>query len=271
MHVSGILTKSNNQYRYFNSDFVFLSALRARNLTLVYLSYDIACRWGISLQDRINSFPEELRSHIPNLTIVFAIPKFHLPAHGSACWSRFSFNYLLGSARTDGEAVERLWSSSNPVASSTREMAPGYRHDFLEDRWGSSNHRKVVDLGSSLARKLATAVNGNRRHSAEAMELTSAINPEIITKWAKMVDDWNRDPDQYPDPYQVHTQGRLYCLGRRYDCSPTLADYTVADIEKELRGEEVTSSQASDPAPMPTFRSTEADFLITGLHLELDQ
>jgi hypothetical protein len=45
----------------------------------------------------------------------------------------------------------------------------------------------------------------------------------------------------------------------------------VADIEKELREEEATPSQMSDSAPMPTFHPTEADFLITGLQLELDQ
>lgn len=67
--------------RYFNSDFVFLSSLKSRGLDLIFVSYDIACQWQRHLLERCQEFPPELRDHILHLSIVYAIPKFHLPAH----------------------------------------------------------------------------------------------------------------------------------------------------------------------------------------------
>lgn len=164
--------------------------------------------WTVNLFSRVLSFPDELRSHLSQVKICAAIPKFHLPAHGSKCWSHFSMNYLQHWGRVDGEAIERLWSTTNPVATSTREMTPGARSDYLEERWGASNFRKIVDLGYSQAKKLRTAVNGRRFHSLELEELTSAFESSTIQLWKTKIDDWNRLPAESPDPYQVLTRGK---------------------------------------------------------------
>lgn len=147
--------------------------------------------WTVNFFSRVSSFPEELRSHLPNVKISAAIPKFHLPAHGSKCWSRYSINYLQHWGRVDGEAIERLWSTTNPIATSTREMTPGARSDFLEERWGASNFRKIIDLGSSLAKKLRAAVNGRRFHTQELEEFTSSFEPTTISLWESKMDEWN--------------------------------------------------------------------------------
>lgn len=154
------------------------------------------------------SFPESYRTHLPGLDIEAAVPKFHLPAHGSKCWSQFSINYLQNWARVDGEAIERLWSTTNPIATSTREMTPGARRDFLEDRWGASNFRKTIELGSSLSKKLRTAVNGKLQHSKELSEFTAAFDAETICAWEEKMNAWNRSPQDSEDPYQVTTRGK---------------------------------------------------------------
>lgn len=92
-------------------------------------------------------FPDSYCNRLPDLDIEAAIPKFHLPAHGSKCWSQYSINYLQNWGRVDGEAIECLWSTTNPIATSTQEMTPGARMDFLEDRWGANNFRKIIELG----------------------------------------------------------------------------------------------------------------------------
>src|ERR1700748_2488564 len=84
------------------------------------------------------------------LEVGFGIPKFHLPAHGSKCWSLFSLNFLRGWARIDGEAIERVWAAINGVTTSTREMSPGARHDYLDDQWNAANFRKLVNLGELI-------------------------------------------------------------------------------------------------------------------------
>lgn len=52
-----------------------------------------------------------------------------------------------GWGRTDGEGIERTWAGTNPLATSTREMAGGARHDFLDDQFGAQNFRKITGLG----------------------------------------------------------------------------------------------------------------------------
>lgn len=195
--------------RYFNTDIVFLSSTRSRSLSRLVVSYDIACQWRRNLMSRCQEFPPHLREHLLRLSIVYAIPKFHLPAHGFSCQTLFSLNFIPGSARVDGEAIERLWAATNPVATSTREMGSGARHDFLESRWGTQNFKKMVNLGESLSMKLRIAVEGVRKHTKELEEF-SAANEAHIPAWMELVEAYNKDPENQPDPYQVRTQGMSY-------------------------------------------------------------
>lgn len=139
-----ILTKI---LRYINSDFVFLSAFRNCHIQHIKVSYNIACQWKINLYRRCREMNAEYMRHLESTTIDFSIPKFHLPAHGPKCHSIYSLNFRPGWVMTDGEGIERLWASTNTIATMTREMSPGHRHDFLDDLWGAANFRKQVGLG----------------------------------------------------------------------------------------------------------------------------
>jgi hypothetical protein len=77
----------------------------------------------------------------------FVVPKLHLCAHTLLCQRTYSLNYLPGSGRTDGEGVERPWANIGGMATSTREMGPGSRHDTLDDHFGYWNWQKLVGLG----------------------------------------------------------------------------------------------------------------------------
>ncbi|KAG1866771.1 hypothetical protein F4604DRAFT_1881798 [Suillus subluteus] len=90
--------------RYINMDFLFFSTLCHRCLKVLNISYDIMCQWHKNLWARM---------------------------------TMFSFNWSHSVGCTDGEAPERGWSNINPVASSTKEMGPGY--------W---NWKKVINLGN---------------------------------------------------------------------------------------------------------------------------
>jgi hypothetical protein len=150
-----------------------------------------------------------MREHLTQLDLVFAIPKFHLPAHGFSCWSWYSLNFIPGSARVDGEAIERLWAATNPVATSTCEMATGARHDFLEEHWAMQNFKKLVALGDSLGKKLRTAVQGLQTHSKELADFSAANEPHI-QGWLDMVNSYHEDPKSNADPYSVCARGTFY-------------------------------------------------------------
>lgn len=131
-------------------DFPFILTIRNEKIKIIKVSYDIACRWSIKLFERIRTYCEELQIPFDKFILEFFIPKFHLPAHGPSCHTRFSFNYRPGVGRTHGENIESGWAHTNPAATSTREMGAGARHSALDGHWGGWNWRKIVRFGRYL-------------------------------------------------------------------------------------------------------------------------
>lgn len=131
-------------------DYIFLSTVKDEKVKIIKVSYDIACRWSIKLFERIKTYSEELQISKEKFTLEYFIPKFHLPAHGSSCHTRYSFNYRPGVGRTHGENIESGWAHTNPAAISTREMGAGARHSALDGHWGGWNWRKIVGFGKLL-------------------------------------------------------------------------------------------------------------------------
>lgn len=127
-------------------DYLLLSTLQRTEASDIVITYDIGCAHSIHFPKRTLTYPERLHLDFDKTTIRWAIPKKHLPGHGGN-HSRFSLNYLKWMGRTYGEGIESAWSHMNPVALSTREMAPGTRHEVLDCHWNDWNHQKIVNFG----------------------------------------------------------------------------------------------------------------------------
>jgi hypothetical protein len=128
-------------------DYLFYHSIQQSRLKNFIISYDIACQWSINLKERMFAFDDEFFLFNGVTQVKFFVPKFHLPAHISACRSKYSFNYGKGVGRTEGEAPERGWSDTNALAPSTREMGPGSRRDTLDYHFGDHNWQKVTGMG----------------------------------------------------------------------------------------------------------------------------
>ena len=129
-------------------DFLFFSSLRNHQLSTLIVSYDIACQWSKSLWwQRMIKLPSNYHLARKQMSVVFLVPKFHLPAHIPRCQVAYSFNFTPHVGRTDGEAPERGWANINPAASSTKEMGPGTRRDTLDDYFGDWNWKRITQLG----------------------------------------------------------------------------------------------------------------------------
>lgn len=135
--------------RYVNMDYIFLSAIIGVAVTTILLTYDIICQWIKNLEKRAKLFPVSLHEAFLRVALMAAVPKFHLPAHGDSCQSPYNLSYIVGAGRVDGEGIERGWSLMNSIATATREMGPGFRHDTMDDHWQSLNWRKITSLGES--------------------------------------------------------------------------------------------------------------------------
>ena len=134
-------------HRYVNMDYLFFSSIAGTSLRKIIGSYDIACKWGKHLQDRLeSSIPQHLHPP-PDTVLEVFVPKFHLPAHKPQCHALYSFNYAPGVGRTDGEGIERNWSVLNKVAPSLSMMGPGGRWDTMDDVCNYWNWLKTINLG----------------------------------------------------------------------------------------------------------------------------
>lgn len=98
----------------------------------------------------MKDFPVEFRIDVSESEVIFLVPKFHLPAHGSQCHVRYAFNYKNGVGRTYGEGIEGNWSEMNFASLMTREMADEARHETLDDLFGAMNWSKLHTLGESI-------------------------------------------------------------------------------------------------------------------------
>ena len=74
-------------------DFLIAIVIHAFALSLILISYDIACQWFVNLFQRMDDhWPAALR--IPASTqLIPAIPKLHEPMHGRKNHQQFSLNH----------------------------------------------------------------------------------------------------------------------------------------------------------------------------------
>lgn len=129
-------------------DYLLFSTLQhTRDIEVLNISYNIACQWSKHIWKRMSIYPSTIHFDRTDKNVVFLVPKFHLPAHITACQIGFSYNLVKGVGRTDGEAPEWSWANINPVATSTREMGPGSQRDTLDDHFGDFNWKKVSNFG----------------------------------------------------------------------------------------------------------------------------
>ena len=108
------------------------------------------CEWSKNFRSRMADFPEQMQID-PATRVDIAIPSWHINEHGQRCRKDFCLGYTKGAGRTCGEEVETTWASTNALAPSVREMAPGTRHDTLNDQWNGWNFRKITGFRMFLS------------------------------------------------------------------------------------------------------------------------
>jgi hypothetical protein len=131
-------------------DFALMSTLLPSvnaGISRVLVSYDIACQWHKNLQTRLSSYTAFPSFKLSNLKYWrVAVPKFHLPGHGSGCQVTFNLAYTKWAGRMDGERIESGWAQTTSMATWTRESGPNARRGILDDHWNAGNWQRVVGL-----------------------------------------------------------------------------------------------------------------------------
>ncbi|KAG1877638.1 hypothetical protein DFJ58DRAFT_712347 [Suillus subalutaceus] len=163
--------------RYLNMDYLVFSALVGFTVTMLNISYDIACQWSKKLWSRMEHMLARL--HIPHddILVRYFIPKFHIAAHIAAC-------------QTDGEAPQQCWANAN------------------HDHFGDWNWKKTAALGHTLKRKMEEAVKWEREHHIALYDLEGTIQPALLGEWGIEVEMWEED-STHPNPFETITQAAV--------------------------------------------------------------
>ncbi|RXW14295.1 hypothetical protein EST38_g11557 [Candolleomyces aberdarensis] len=191
--------------RYCNIDYLVNQSLAGSNLTTFIVSYDICCQWSINCAKRLKAINPELCLIQPAANIRYVVPKFHLPAHIAACRTRYAFMLTHGAGLGDGEAPERGWGNSNPLATSTREMGPGTRRDTLDYNFGDYNWKKITHLDKYLLGKMTAATAELPEQTHAFCELEEVVDQALLVSWRAMFEAWERDSTK-PNPFEEQVQ-----------------------------------------------------------------
>lgn len=196
---------SNWSHRQCNVDYVFLSSVKGVKTLFMVVSYDVICQWGVHFWERMKKMKEELHLTMPEANLTLLIPKFHLPAHKTACQSYFSFNFARGVGNTHGETIEENWADSNKAAAQTKEMGPGSRQDTLDDIYGFHNWMMLVGLERVLKNRLVIAAKALELHRGLFEKFNQALvenlGAAVVEGWESDVLAWEEDHSK-PCPYE---------------------------------------------------------------------
>ncbi|KAJ7745301.1 hypothetical protein B0H16DRAFT_1462817 [Mycena metata] len=190
------------------------------------------------------AMPARLQLDLVLITLLFALPVWHALTHEESCQRENLLTYQVGVGRTDGEGIERTWSGVNPISWATKDMAPGGRHDAIENKLDHHNFEKNINLGTTLPHKLIIAIDERDR--------------QLKRDWQKKINDWRRDHTK-PNPYEQENKGRD---GKQSEGA----------IRQELRREEMEEAAAGAGAGGSKLHGSSITlFLVTGLQLEESQ
>ncbi|KAJ7631946.1 hypothetical protein DFH06DRAFT_1337469 [Mycena polygramma] len=236
--------------RFANMDYVVASLLRHHHqLLMKYFSYDIACQWSKFVIDRLQKMPPMIRLTLVLALCRFLIPKLHIYGHKILCQVSYSLNYTPGSARTDGEGIERPWANIGPVSTSTVEMGPGSRHDTLDDHWGHWNWGKLIGLGALLMKRLLRAIP-ERNFQRDSLATFTENQAEHVEGWKAMVEAFEADGSK-PNPYELPKSG-----------------VNENDVRLQLAQEEAIEQATGT---LPIHNVSPSAFILAGLDLEEQQ
>ncbi|KAF7295610.1 CxC2 domain-containing protein [Mycena indigotica] len=217
-------------------------------ILFITISYDIACQWKVNLPERMRRLPAPMQQNLEETKIQFGLPVFHAPIHNTECNNENHLERQPGTAKTDGEGIERVWSVLNPIAFSTKEMGLGHRADVIEDRVDNHNFLKNLGLGNTLKRRLVLAL-AERSHQIDAFEAVSeGVHSDLIKEWKRALRLWEEDHSQ-PNPFATKNQ----------KCP------TEAEIRLQLQREE---RQQNEDGSATVLGGSITSFLTAGIQME---
>ncbi|KAE9398405.1 hypothetical protein BT96DRAFT_957616 [Gymnopus androsaceus JB14] len=215
--------------RYGNIDYIWASTMR---------------HWFKKLAECIKNLPPLVR-----LTCCFAES---LPF----CQDYFNLLYTLGAAMSDMEGIERIWSGSGLLGTSTREMGPGSRQNTIEDYWHNWNWRKNVSQGVILCKRLDRALK-ELSDQEDSFNTFQANQPQEVEAWKKLVENFEHGQST-ENPFSLPKSG------------PTLQDIRL-ELAEEEKSEARESQEEEEEDELKSKQTTPAQYIYLLFEVEEQQ
>ena len=174
--------------RQMNMDYSICNALRfnSKGLVKAVSIYDIVCQWFRNFFLRLDQSSYLNIGHWAAEDLTFAIGKFHLHAHIKECFPRFSLNFVKGIGQVEGEILETLWASFNPIAGYARTMTKGHRGEIYDEHMRDWNWKKIVGIVSMLVRKQKNAQKESETTKKIYMDINARLHVDDIKRWSEL-------------------------------------------------------------------------------------
>ncbi|KAK0558670.1 hypothetical protein OC844_004980 [Tilletia horrida] len=128
------------------------------------ICYDIGCKLAVS--PRLKA-AMEARAH--EVELVHVVSLFHVYGHDYGCQMKYSPRRTPGFGLTDGESLERLWSSLADLVSLTRKMTEADRNSALTSRLESLARDHRLHLMDTIHGRILKIVNTRQARTKELM------------------------------------------------------------------------------------------------------
>ncbi|KIJ41631.1 hypothetical protein M422DRAFT_255248 [Sphaerobolus stellatus SS14] len=174
--------------RFVNVDFALVHILQdlvKAGIKKIVVSYDVACKYNINFDRRINHSAWPLLTtresrELKAVKLAWLVPKFHLAAHVEGCADKYSFNWTKNVGRTCGENVESNWSSLNGLATSVREMGFGSRRDAINDAMLHHNWWKGGRESQRILKAFMEAIEMRKEKHKILLGLEEALGDDVM-------------------------------------------------------------------------------------------
>ncbi|KAK0560944.1 hypothetical protein OC861_006058 [Tilletia horrida] len=141
------ITSPGERHHYAVALLLALLEALSGHATHVAVMYDIGCRFARN--PRITTLLP------PAIKVTWTIPLFHVYGHTASCQALYNPRRVQGMGWTDGEGMERIWSSLSSLIASGRSMSQVQRRFHLEERIHHLAVSKRKDLLTHIQRKLS--------------------------------------------------------------------------------------------------------------------
>ena len=161
--------------------------------------FDIACSFAPTID------ASSLSARFKETCTKLCVNAFHSYAHSYLCQIKNHPLFIPGTGLEDFETMERIFSSSNQLASVTRYASSFRCQLFIETFFRQWDQEKGTNVGTFILRNYIQALDIIKRNSAALEETLRSLN---VTH--QMLDDWEKEEQLYfntlgqKNPWDTH-------------------------------------------------------------------